>query len=88
MISEFNWRNKGDTFDYCNACFIKAYDEIAEPQSIGLTYYGDIVEGRKDGFGEQTWPNGTVCQGLWLQDLLVEGNLIEKNGNVKKAIEN
>jgi len=37
IISEPNWRNKEDEFDYCDDCFKKAYNENTVPQNISIS---------------------------------------------------
>ena len=35
----------------------------------GATYFGAEVEGKKNGFGKQVWPDKSIFEGFWLNDL-------------------
>lgn len=35
----------------------------------GATYFGAEIEGKKNGFGKQVWPDKSIFEGFWLNDL-------------------
>lgn len=41
--------------------------EIPEPRQLegGILYQGQWVDGEKEGFGRQVWPDGSIYEGMW-----------------------
>lgn len=56
----------------------RRFDYIEEEK--GAIYLGEILNGKKDGFGIYVWRNGDCWLGTWKDDVSVEGCFIENSG--------
>ena len=51
--------------------------------SNGAIYTGELLNGMKDGYGQQVWQDGSKYDGQWLQDQANgHGTLIHADGDI------
>ncbi|CAD8074541.1 unnamed protein product [Paramecium primaurelia] len=49
----------------------------------GAQYEGEWLEGKRDGYGKQSWPDGSIYEGEWKEDKSCgKGKLIHADGDV------
>lgn len=59
--------------------------KLSEPITLnnGAKYTGELLDGRKDGLGEQIWQDGSRYDGQWKDDQANGfGKMIHADGNV------